>query len=67
MARKVLHKSWVKRNAFGGYTFTSQCNRNTTRHGDGMNIADRDEDVSCKFCLAIMDAGMARPSVKVEA
>lgn len=61
----VLHKSWVKKNAFGGITTTSQCNRNTTRgSGDGMNIADTDEQVTCKFCLKIMNEGRAHPSIQ---
>lgn len=58
---QVLHKSWIKANAFGGTTYTTQCNRNTTRGGDGMNVADRDEDVTCKFCRQIMNAGRVRP------
>ena len=60
----VLHKSWVKRNVFGGITTTTQCNRNSYRgQSAGMNIADTDAEVTCKFCRAIMDSGRVRESV----
>lgn len=59
----VFHKSWIKRNAFGGFTTTTQCNRNSYRgQSSGMNIADTDAEVTCKFCLKIMEAGLVRPS-----
>ena len=49
MSRKVLHASKVTQ--FNGYTRTGTlCNRMTTGD-DGMNIADGDEEVTCKFCL----------------
>lgn len=65
MSRAVMHKSWIKRNVFGGLTFTTQCNRNSYRgQSSGMNIADIDDQVTCKFCLAIMEAGRVRPSVE---
>lgn len=67
MAKPVLHKSWVKRNAFGGTTFTTQCNRVSSRGSDGMNIADTDADVTCKFCLAIIGAGRVRPDTGLAA
>lgn len=61
---KVLHKSWVKNNAFGGITTTTQCNRNSYRgQSAGMNIADTDEEVTCKFCRRIMSEGRVRPSI----
>ena len=63
MAR-VMHKSWVKRNAFGGITTTTQCNRHTHRgQSAGMNIADTDDQVTCKFCLAMMGAGSVKQSI----
>jgi hypothetical protein len=49
----VLHKgrmiirSWGVRN-------TTLCGRMNRRCSDGMNIADTDEQVTCKFCLAKM-------------
>ena len=60
-SRRVLHKSWVKANAFGGTTYTTQCNRVSGRGADGMNIADSDAEVTCKFCLQIIAEGRARP------
>lgn len=66
MARKVLHKSWVRKNAFGGTTTGTQCNR-FAGSNSGMNIADRDEDVSCAYCRHMMQAGTVRPSIEGEA
>lgn len=34
--------------------FTTLCGRMNARCADGMNIADHDDDVTCKFCLALM-------------
>ena len=64
---KILHKSWVKANAFGGTTFTTQCRRVSNRGHDGMNIADADTDVNCKFCRRIIDNGLSQPSIGVYA
>lgn len=51
----VLHKSKVRPNAFGGTTYTTACGRTNIRSVDGMNIADSDRMVSCKFCLRAME------------
>lgn len=60
---KILHKSWVKANAFGGHTYTTQCRRLSYRgNNDGINVADTDAEVTCKFCRRIIDAGLSRPS-----
>lgn len=53
MGRKVLHKSHVIHRTHVTI-ITTQCRRHVNT-SDGMNIADRDEDVTCKFCLGIMD------------
>jgi hypothetical protein len=60
---KILHKSWIKANAFGGTTFTTQCRRVSNRGHDGMNIADADAEVTCKFCRQIIDEGRSRLSI----
>jgi hypothetical protein len=61
MAR-VLHKSWIRKNAFGGITTGTQCNRFAGTK-NGMNIADRDEDVTCSYCRHMMENGRTRPSL----
>jgi len=53
MGRKVLHKSHVIYRTHVTIT-TTQCRRHVNT-SDGMNIADRDEDVTCKLCLGLMD------------
>jgi hypothetical protein len=53
MGRKVLHKSHVIYRTHVTIT-TAQCRRHANT-SDGMNIADRDEDVTCKFCLRLME------------
>ena len=37
-----------------GIRFTTLCGRMNRRCTDGMNIADADAEVTCKFCLAKM-------------
>lgn len=66
MASKVFHKSWVRKNAFGGVTTGTQCNRFAGSNG-GMNIADTDDEVTCSYCRHIMEAGRVRPSLEAEA
>jgi D-tyrosyl-tRNA(Tyr) deacylase len=57
--RSVLHKGRVRRLHVGGGSYATStstvCARSTTV-ADGMNIADRDEDVTCKLCLRAMAA-----------
>lgn len=55
MAKMVQHKDKQRRNAFGGMTFTTLCGRMNAASADGMNIADTDEQVTCKFCLRLMN------------
>ena len=52
VSRKVLHKSHVIHRPHVTIT-TTQCRRHVNT-SDGMNIAERDEDVTCKFCLRLM-------------
>lgn len=47
--RKVLHKSRVV--SFSGYTRTTTVCGINKIVSDGMNIADTDAEVTCKFCL----------------
>lgn len=49
-----LHKDRQRRNAFGGTTYTTLCGRMNRQSSDGMNIADTDAEVTCKFCLKLM-------------
>jgi hypothetical protein len=58
MSRKVLHKSHVIHRPHVTIT-TTQCRRQTNT-SDGMNIADSDEQVTCKFCLRLMDPKVQR-------
>jgi hypothetical protein len=50
----VLHKD---RQIVGRYgtKWTTLCGRMNKRNSDGMNIADTDAEVTCKFCLAKME------------
>lgn len=50
---KVLHKQIYKPGPFGGTLNTTACRR--VHAGDDYNVADHDEQVSCKFCRKIMD------------
>lgn len=65
MAR-VKHKQVYRPNAFGGVTNTTLCGR--VRQGNEMNMADSDEQVTCKFCLRRMEIHRATQgkTVKVE-
>lgn len=38
----------------GAVRYTTLCGRTNSRSIDGMNIADTDAEVTCKFCLAKM-------------
>jgi hypothetical protein len=53
MGRKVLHKSLVIHRTHVTIT-TTQCRR-SVNGSDGMNIADTDAEVTCKFCLRLMN------------
>lgn len=53
----VLHKDKQVNLGNGAIRFTTLCNRMNKRCSDGMNIADADAEVTCKFCLARMDRG----------
>lgn len=55
-----LHKDKQRPNRFGGTTYTTLCGRMNRRSTEGMNIADTDDQVTCKFCLKIMDARHAQ-------
>lgn len=52
----VMHKSRVVERP--GYTrFTTLCGRMNKASQDGMNIADTDDQVTCKFCLRASQGG----------
>ncbi len=50
-----LHKDRQVNLRNGATRFTTLCGRMNRRCSDGMNIADTDEQVTCKFCLARME------------
>lgn len=50
-----LHKDRQRPNRFGGTTYTTLCGRTNRACSDGMNIADTDAEVTCKFCLKLME------------
>lgn len=55
MAKMVLHKDKVVEiRSIGATRVTTLCGRMNKQSADGMNIADSDEEVTCKFCLAKM-------------
>ena len=56
----ILHSGVMFKNRFGGNTTTTLCGRMNAKTPDGMNIADRPEDVTCKFCLKKLRAAIAR-------
>lgn len=64
MTRKVLHKQ-VYKDFSGGTYNTTICGRSNNspqsyRENDGNNVTTKDEEVTCKFCLKIMDAKRGR-------
>jgi hypothetical protein len=52
MAKRVLHKG-RQFQRWGGTVYTTLCGRMAVGN-DGMNIANSDAEVSCKFCLRRM-------------
>jgi hypothetical protein len=52
----ILHKDRQVDLRNGATRFTTLCGRMNKRSSDGMNIADTDEQVTCKFCLAKLAA-----------
>ncbi len=52
----VKHKDKQRQNAFGGTTWGTLCGRMNRASTDGMNIAQTDAEVTCKFCLSRMGA-----------
>jgi len=55
-ARKMVqHKDRQYKNRFGGMTYTTLCGRMNAACNDGMNVANTDDEVTCKFCLRRME------------
>jgi hypothetical protein len=50
MSRQVTHLQMYRKNAFGGTTNTTLCNR-VSNAGDDYNNTDKPEEVTCKLCL----------------
>jgi hypothetical protein len=57
MVRAVVHRQIYKPSAFGGVTNTTLCGR-VSNASDDLNVEGRSEDVTCKFCLGILDKGV---------
>jgi len=52
-----IHKQIYKEGAFGGTLNTTLCGRSNKYSwllSDGSNVSDKDEEVTCKFCLKLM-------------
>ena len=45
-----IHLSNIRPNAFGGMTYGTLCNRFRVSD-DGMNLTDKETEVTCFFCL----------------
>jgi hypothetical protein len=53
--RMKLHKDRQVDLGNGATRFTTLCGRMNRRSSDGMNIANSDDEVTCKFCHRKMD------------
>jgi hypothetical protein len=53
MAMK-LHKDNNRPNRYGGTRYGTLCGRMNAAFDDGMNVANTDAEVTCKFCLNLM-------------
>lgn len=53
MNKPVSHFQVYRKNAFGGTTNTTLCGR-MSNAGDDMNVADGEQEVTCKLCLRRM-------------
>jgi hypothetical protein len=51
--RVVMHLSVTRPGAWGGTLTTALCGRLRTLN-DGMNLAETEKDVTCKFCLKML-------------
>ena len=51
------HKSDNRPNRYGGTNYRTLCGRTNRASTDGMNVAETDDAVTCKFCLTRMRAG----------
>lgn len=50
-----LHKSDNRTTKEGWTFYRTLCQRSNKASVDGLNIADNDAGVTCKFCMNIMD------------
>lgn len=48
-----VHLSKVRKNAFGGTTYTTLCNRYRLTN-DGMNLTTEPTKVTCAFCRKLL-------------
>ena len=58
MIRRVIHKQIYKEHPEGGTINTTLCGRSDKYswiYSDGINCSDKDVEVTCKFCLKLME------------
>ncbi len=51
----VLHQSRNRPNNYGGTRYGTLCGRMNRNFNDGMNVALEGQQVTCKFCLKLME------------
>ncbi len=57
MGRSVIHRQIYKPSAFGGVSNTTLCGR-VSNAAEDLNVDGSSADVTCKFCLGILDKGV---------
>lgn len=61
--KKVLHKQIYKPTIFGsGEVNTTLCGR--VRNLEDYNVAEKDSEITCKFCLRIINAAEQETKTK---
>lgn len=49
------HKELIKDNRWGGHTYMTLCGRSSSKSMDGMNVADTENEITCKLCIKKME------------
>lgn len=50
-----LHKVVDRKNRWGGFSKTTLCGRSNSNSTDGMNVTSKESEVTCKFCLKMIE------------
>jgi len=45
-----MHLARIRSNRYGGFNTGSLCGRLNAKSEDGMNLTDKADEVTCKFC-----------------